>query len=73
MSVTSYRYNCYERTVSATVVQFHRGLWFTIFALSDQGLIEFFSKPEFAQLPGSVIVEPGNLLSLLLVPRVAAS
>ncbi len=71
-SVTSflYRYNCDERTVIAAVVQFHRGLWFTIFASSDQRIIEFFNKPEVLQLPASVMVRPGNLLGLLPEPAV---
>ena len=61
----SYRYNCDEHTVIAAVVQFHRGLWFTSFASSDQRIIELFNKPEFLQLPASVMVRPGNLLGLL--------
>jgi hypothetical protein len=65
-----YRYNCDERTVIAAVVQFHRGLWFTIFASSDQRIIEFFNKPEVLQLPASVMVRPGNLLGLLPEPAV---
>ncbi len=64
----SYRYNCDERTVIAAVVQFHSGLWFTIFASSDKRIIELFNKPEFLQLPASVMVRPGNLLGLLPVP-----
>ena len=59
-----------ERTVIAAVVQFHRGLWFTIFASSDQRIIEFFNKPEVLQLPASVMVRPGNLLGLLPEPAV---
>jgi hypothetical protein len=66
----SYRYNCDDRTVIAALVQFHRGLWFTIFASSDQRIIELFNKPEFLQLPASVMVRPGNLLGLLPVPAV---
>ena len=65
-----YRYNCDERAVIAAVVQFHRGLWFTIFASSDQRIIEFFNKPEVLQLPASVMVRPGNLLGLLPEPAV---
>jgi hypothetical protein len=61
----AYRYNCDARTTLAAVVQFHLGLWFTIFASSDQRIIELFYKPEFTQLPASVTVTPGNLLSLL--------
>lgn len=64
----AYRYNCDERTVIAAVVQFHRSLWFTIFASSDHKIIELFKKPEFLQLPASVMVGPGNLLSLLSAP-----
>jgi hypothetical protein len=64
----SYRYNCDERTVIAAVAQFHRGLWFTIFASSDQRIIELFNKPEFLQLPASVMVRPGNLLGLRKPP-----
>ena len=55
----------------AAVVQFHRGLWFTILALSDHRIIELFNKPEFLQLPASVMVRPGNLLSLLPAPAAA--
>jgi hypothetical protein len=66
----SYRYNCDERTVIAAVVQFHSGLWFTIFASSDKRIIELFNKPEFLQLPASVMVRPGNLLGLLPAPAV---
>jgi hypothetical protein len=65
-----YRYNCDERSVIAAVLQFHRGLWFTAFASSDQGIIELFRKPEFLQLPASAMIRPGNLLSLLPAPAV---
>jgi hypothetical protein len=68
-----YRYNCDGRTTIAAVVQFHHGLWFTIFASSDQRIIELFHKPEFMQLPASVMVMPGNLLSLLPAPALAAA
>ena len=68
----AYRYNCDERTVIAAVVQFHRGLWFTIFASSDQKIIELFNKPEFLQLPASTMVRPGELLGFLPVPAVAS-
>jgi hypothetical protein len=61
----SYRYNCDGRTVVAAVVQFHRGLWITAFASSDQKIIGLFDKPEFAKLPASVMVRPGGLLPLL--------
>ena len=60
-----YRYNCDERTVIAAVAQFHRGLWFTMFASSDPRIIELFNRPDFAQLPGSVTITPGGLLGLL--------
>jgi hypothetical protein len=66
-----YRYNCDERSVLAAVAQFHRGLWFTIFASSDERIIELFTKPEFSQLPASVVIKPGGLNALLLTaPRV---
>ena len=63
-----YRYNCDERTVIAAVVQFHRGLWFIVFASSDKRLVELFRKPEFLQLPGSAMVRPGGLVSLCRPP-----
>jgi hypothetical protein len=66
-----YRYNCDGRTTLAALTQFHCGLWFTIFASSDQKIIELFKKPEFLALPASVMVQPGGLLSLLPVPAVA--
>jgi hypothetical protein len=56
-----YRYNCDERSVIAALAQFHRGLWFTIFASSDQRIIELLKKPEFLQLPASVLLRPGEL------------
>jgi len=68
----AYRYNCDERTTIAAVVQFHLGLWFTIFASSDQRIIELFYKAEFMQLPASVTVTPANLLSLLPVAHATA-
>jgi hypothetical protein len=61
----SYRYNCDERTVVAAVAQFHRGLWFTLFASCDARIIELFNKPEFIGLPASALVRPGGLLSQL--------
>jgi hypothetical protein len=64
-----YRYNCDERSVLAALAQFHRGLWFTIFASSDQRIIELFTKPEFAQLPASVLINPGGLTGLLSTVR----
>jgi hypothetical protein len=69
----AYRYNCDDRTTIAAVVQFHVSLWFTIFASSDQRIIELFQKPPFMQLPASVIVTPGNLLNLLPAPSLAAA
>lgn len=63
-----YRYNCDGRTVIAAVAQFHRGLWFTIFASSDPSIIELFNKPKFSQLPASVMIRPGGLLGLLSTP-----
>lgn len=60
-----YRYNCDGRTIIAAVVQFQRGLWYTLFASSDERIIELFNKPEFQQLPASVTVRPGGLLMLL--------
>jgi len=68
----SYRYNCDGRTVIAAVAQFHRGLWFTVFASSDQKIIELFKKPEILQLPASAMVRPGGLLGLLSTRPVAA-
>jgi hypothetical protein len=52
---------------------FHRGLWFTIFASSDQKIVELFRKPEHLRLPASTMVRPGELLSLLPVPAVASA
>ena len=69
----AYRFNCDERTVIAAVVQFHRGLWFTVFASSDQKIVELFSKPEHLKLPASALVKPGHLLTLLPVPTVASA
>ena len=65
-----YRFNCDERTVIAAVAQFHRGLWFTLVASSDQKIIELFSRPESLKLPASALVRPGELLKL--VPNVPA-
>jgi hypothetical protein len=59
-----YRYNCDGRSVIAAVAQFHRGLWFQMFASSDQRIIELLKKPEFLQVPASALVRPGELLSL---------
>jgi hypothetical protein len=61
----AYRFNCDGRTVIAAVAQFRRRLWLTLFASSDQRIIERFRKPEFLALPTSVMVSPGQLLSLL--------
>jgi hypothetical protein len=67
----AYRYNCDGRSVLAAVAQFHRGLWFTIFASCDPRIIELFKRPEFLNLPASALVRPGELLQLL--PSSAAS
>lgn len=69
----AYRYNSDGRTVIAAVVQFHRSLWFTIFASSDQKTVELFSKPEHLRLPASAMIRPGELLSFLPVPFVASA
>lgn len=69
----AYRYNCDGRTVIAAVIQFHRGLWFTVFASSDQRIIELFNKPSLLQLPTSVMIKPGGLLGLLSSLAVAAA
>jgi len=61
----SYRYNSDERTVVAAVAQFHRGLWFTLFASSDARIIELFDKPEMRSLPASIFVRSGEILNLL--------
>ena len=61
----AYRYNTDKRTIVAAVAQFHRGLWFTLFASCDPKIIELLNKPEFAGLPASVLVKPGELLQLL--------
>jgi hypothetical protein len=60
-----YRFNTDDRTVVGAVVQFHRCLWFTIFASSDPKIIEIFSNPNMLRLPGSVMVRPGELLGLI--------
>jgi hypothetical protein len=65
----AYRYNCDDRTVVAAVAQFHRALWFTLFASSDPRIIELFEKPDFIAVPGSVFVRPGGLLGLLPKPK----
>lgn len=59
-----YRYNTDERTVVAAVAEFHRAFWITLFASSDQRIIDIFSKDTKA-LPASVFVRPGDLLRLL--------
>jgi hypothetical protein len=69
----AYRYNTDERTVVAAVAQFHRGLWFTLFASYDQRIIELFNKPEFLNLPASALVKPGGLLQLLPSSAAAAA
>jgi hypothetical protein len=60
-----YRYNTDARSVVAAVAQFHRGLWFTLFASSDSKHVELFARPEFLALPACALVRPGELLSLL--------
>jgi hypothetical protein len=60
-----YRYNTDQRTVVAAVAQFHRGLWFTLFASCDPKIIELLNNPTFLGLPASVLVKPGELLKLL--------
>lgn len=59
-----YRYNTDERTVVAAVAEFHRAFWITLFASSDQRIIDLFSG-ETNPLPASVFVRPGELLGLL--------
>jgi hypothetical protein len=68
-----YRYNTDRRTVVAAVAQFHRGLWFTLFAASDPKIIELFHNPKFLALPASVLVKPGEVLQLLSSPSEAAA
>lgn len=63
-----YRFNCDGRTTMAAVVQFHRGLWFTLFASSDQRIIDIFCQPEVAKVPASLMVRPGELRGLLPPP-----
>ena len=68
-----YRYNTDQRTVVAAVAQFHRGLWFTLFASCDPKIIELLNNPTFLGLRASVLVKPGELLKLLpSSPAVAA-
>jgi hypothetical protein len=59
-----YRYNTDERTVVAAVAEFHRALWITLFASSDQRIIDLFSG-EANALPASVFIRPSELLGLL--------
>lgn len=61
----AYRYNCDGRTVVAAVAQFHRGLWLTMFASSDQRIISLFETPNFLALPGSCLVRPGGIAALV--------
>ena len=61
----AYRYNRDERTFVAAVVQFNRSLWFTIFASSNERIVNFFLEQETSPLPASVVVRPGGLLRLL--------
>jgi hypothetical protein len=69
----AYRYNTDERTVVAAVAQFHRGLWFTLFASCDARIIELLSKPDFVSLPASALVKPGEVLKLLPSSAAAAA
>jgi hypothetical protein len=69
----AYRYNTDERSVVAAVVQFHRGLWFTLFASSDAKIIELFEKPAFLALPASIMVRPGELLNALACGATASA
>ena len=62
-----YRYNTDQRTVVAAVAQFHRGLWFTLFASCDPKIIELLSNQTFLGIPASVLVKPGELLETLAV------
>ena len=68
-----YRYNTDQRTVVAAVAQFHRGLWFTLFASSDQKIIGQFNDPKFLGLPDSALIKPGELLKLLPLSSAAAA
>ena len=61
----SYRYNTDGKTVVAAVAQFHKGLWFTVFASSAPKIIDLLTAPPFVNLPASVFVKPGGLLKLL--------
>lgn len=69
----TYRYNTDERTTIAAVAQFHRGLWFTLFASSDPQIIELFHNQTFLGLPASALVKPGELLQLLSSASAAAA
>jgi hypothetical protein len=62
------RYNTNGRTVVAALAQFHRGLWYTLFASCDQQIIEVFHTPELVGLPASVLIKPGGLLQPLSSP-----
>jgi len=61
----AYRYNSDERSVVAAVAQFHKGLWMTLFASSEPRTINLMSRPEFNELPASVLASPGKLRTLL--------
>ncbi len=68
-----YRYNTDRRTVVAALVQFHRSLWFTLFASCDPRIIEMFNNPQFSGLPASALVNPGELLQLLSSSQAVAA
>jgi hypothetical protein len=60
-----YRYNCDGKATFAALVQFHRSLWFTLFASSDQRIVAMFEGPKFKGVPASRLVRPGGLLSIV--------
>lgn len=60
-----YRYNCDARTTIAALAQFHRGLWFTVFASCEPRIIELLNRPNFVSLPGASLVRPGQLTDIL--------
>jgi hypothetical protein len=68
-----YRFNTDGRTIVAAVAQFHRGLWFTLFASCDPKIIEMLTRPELISLPASVFVKPGELLRLLPLSKATAA
>ena len=61
----AYRFNTDERTVVAAVAQFHKGLWVTALASSDERIVALLMKPEMLRLPGSALIRAGELLSRL--------